>query len=105
MERVGRHRLTLGSQDYAEEQEVQLPLFSLVKSDLDGFLQELLDRVTVAGGFAAVGAACTAWNLLADDQRHSPTYTAIMKGGADSAKGMNYNRAQVPPFIGKYWSY
>jgi hypothetical protein len=64
------------------------------------FLQELLERDTPAGGFAAYGAACTAQNLC---KRSGPTFTAIVKGGADAAKSMNCPWAQIPPFIQEQW--
>lgn len=103
MERVARHALTPGSQDFAQEQEAQLPLFPFAQSDPSGFLAALAQTVTPLGGLAAYGAGCTAWNLLTSETRQGAAYDKTMDGAVAYVRSIHLSTGQLPPYVVDHW--
>jgi hypothetical protein len=83
--------------------ETQAPLLPFATADPTGFADAIRAAVAPVGGWAAFGGACTAWELLASDDRRGPAYEALLSAAAEFLRGSGVPPTNVKGYIWNHW--
>ncbi|EIV93610.1 hypothetical protein [Frankia sp. QA3] len=102
MERFGRCELDPAYTELDPWGELQAPLTPFASADPAGFIDALAAAVLPVGGWAAVGAERTVWNLLTGEDRRGSAYDALLDATVEFLR-----RSGIPPMrvIAHHWEH